>query len=162
MKDCERCREYRSELRRNGKALAALVPIGPLAALAHAFSSEARHRRSQGRRRRLGRRRRAAPARRPAAGTGGAAVGGAAAAGGGGLASRAAEPRASGGALGAKAAAGMASMALLTAGAVEVNDYYQRIAEPHGAAAIEREATVTIGPADPRSDGSDRSRRSSA
>ncbi|MDQ3759029.1 MAG: RNA polymerase sigma factor, partial [Actinomycetota bacterium] len=31
MKDCERCREYRTELRRNGKTLAALAPVGPLA-----------------------------------------------------------------------------------------------------------------------------------
>ena len=33
LRECERCREYRAELRRNGKALAALAPIGPLAAL---------------------------------------------------------------------------------------------------------------------------------
>ena len=54
MKDCERCRDYRSELRRNGKALAALVPIGPLAALAHTLSAKLG----------LGERRRA-PAARP-------------------------------------------------------------------------------------------------
>ena len=36
MRGCDRCREYRLELRRNGKALAALAPIGPLAAL-HGF-----------------------------------------------------------------------------------------------------------------------------
>src|SRR5688500_20023127 len=38
MKDCERCREHRSQLRRTRNPLAALLPTGPLAALAHSLS----------------------------------------------------------------------------------------------------------------------------
>ena len=60
----------------------------------------------------------AAPRRRAG---GGMALAGSAAAGG------------IGGALGTKAAASVASVALLTAGAVEVNDYYQGAAESNGA-----------------------------
>jgi hypothetical protein len=53
-----------------------------------------------------------------------------------------------GGALGTKAAASVASVALLTAGAVEVNDYYQGASESNRATAVERSATMAMaGPA---------------
>jgi RNA polymerase sigma factor (sigma-70 family) len=121
LRGCESCRAYRKELRRNGKALAALAPIGPLAAL-HAFLT--------------------------AAGTGTAAVTGAAAAGGGGMTlAGGAAVGGLGGALGTKAAAGVASMALITAGAVEVNDYYQRT-NPNAGPAVERSSPLAMaGPA---------------
>jgi len=146
MKDCDRCRDYRSELRKNGKALAALVPIGPLAALAHAFSSKlgiggakAGAGSSAGASAGVG---------SAGAGAGGAGVSGAAAAGGGGLGLAGSGAATLGaGALGAKAATGLASMALLTAGAVEV----QHIASdstPVRAAAIEQNATAMVGTAD--------------
>ena len=166
LRGCDGCREYRTELRRNGKALAALAPIGPLAAL-HALiagklglggakvgaagssgsaSGGAAATGSAG-----------GAAATTAAGTSTAAVGGAAAAGGGGLTlAGSAAAGGLGGALGTKAAASVASMALLTAGAVEVNDYYQR-AEPHGSAPIEREATVAM--AGPSVRGSDSTER---
>jgi RNA polymerase sigma factor (sigma-70 family) len=146
MKDCERCRDYRTELRRNGKALAALVPIGPLAALAHAFSSK------------LGMGGAKAGAGSSAgagagagvggAGAGSAGVSGAAAASGGGLGLAGGGAATLGaGALGAKAAAGMASMALLTAGAVEVQ-HIASDSSPVRGPAIEQNATAMVGPAD--------------
>ena len=148
MKDCERCRDYRSELRQNGKALAALVPIGPLAALAHTLSAKlgiGGAKAGAGSSAGAG-----AGAGVGGAGAGGAGVSGAAAAGGGGGAlgigaSGAASLGA--GALGAKAAAGMASMALLTAGAVEVQ-HIASDASPVRSAGIEQEATAMVGPAD--------------
>ena len=141
MKDCERCREYRTQLRRNGKALAALVPIGPLAALGHSLSAKLE----------IG------GAKAGAGGSAGAGVGGGAGAGGTTVGGAAAATSgggalglASGGAaglggvtLGAKAAAGMASMALITAGAVEV----RQIATgdtPIKPAPIEREVTAMV------------------
>ena len=142
LRSCDGCREYRTELRRNGKALAALAPIGPIAAL-HAFLTGKLG---------LGGAKLGAAgstgsasggaAATTAAGTSTAAVGGAAAAGGGGM-TLAGSAAGIGGALGTKAAASVASMALLTAGAVEVNDYYQRT-EPHGAAPVQREVTVAM------------------
>ncbi len=148
MKDCERCRDYRSELRRNGKALAALVPIGPLAALAHTLSSKlgiGGAKAGAGSSAGAG-----AGAGVGGAGAGGAGVSGAAAAGGGGGAlgigaSGAASLGA--GALGAKAAAGMASMALLTAGAVEVQHFASN-STPVRSVGIEQDATAMVGPAD--------------
>ncbi len=123
MKDCERCREYRSELRRNDKALAALVPDRPARR-----ARDTRCPRSSGS---------AAPRPAPAS-SAGAGAGGAGAGAGGAAAARAAARRRrrraragrraaaaglGGAALGAKAAAGMASVALLTAGAVEVQQH---------------------------------------
>jgi RNA polymerase sigma factor (sigma-70 family) len=151
LKSCEPCRAYRGELRRNGKALAALAPIGPIAAL-HALltgklglsgaklgaGSGGGAGASAG-----------GAAAGTAAGTGTAAVGGAgaAAASGGGLTlAGGAAAGGIGGALGTKAAAGVASVALLTAGAVEVNDYYQR-AGADRVSAIERATTAMAGPA---------------
>ena len=145
LKDCERCRDYRTELRRNGKALASLVPIGPLAALAHTLSAKlgiggAKAGAGSGA---------GAGAGVSAGGAGGSAVSGAAAGGGGGALGLAGSGAAGlgGAALGTKAAAGVASMALLTAGAVEV----QRITSgdaPVRGAAIERDATVMATPTD--------------
>ena len=104
LRRCERCREYRTELRRSERSLAALAPVGPLGALAHVIGSK------------LG----------IGAGTGtagGTAVGGAAAASSSGAIGVAAGSAV--GALGGKAVAGFASVALLTAGAVEVNHIYK-------------------------------------
>jgi RNA polymerase sigma factor (sigma-70 family) len=146
MKDCERCRDYRSELRRNGKALAALVPIGPLAALAHAFSSKlgiGGAKAGAGSSAGAG-----AGAGVGGAGASGVGVSGAAAASGGGLGIASSGAAGLGvGALGAKAAAGMASMALLTAGAVEVQHIASETS-PVRTAGIERDATAMVGPAD--------------
>ncbi len=143
MKACERCREYRTELRRNGKALAALVPVGPLAALGHTLSSKLG----------LGGAKAGAGSSAGAgvgaggagAGAGGAGVGAATAGAGGALSAAGGTAAGLGGAaLGAKAAAGMASMALLTAGAVEVGQI--ATSDPSGqVAGIEREVAAVVG-----------------
>jgi RNA polymerase sigma factor (sigma-70 family) len=161
LRGCERCREYRTELRRNGRALAALAPIGPLAALhgiltgklgvgsiklgwggakvgagtgAGASASASGGAAATG------------AAATGAAGTGTAAATGAAATGGMSLAGGAAASGL-GGALGTKAAASVASMALLTAGAVEVKQHYGG-AEPRETAIERSAATMAMaGPA---------------
>jgi RNA polymerase sigma factor (sigma-70 family) len=156
LRGCERCRGYRSELRRNGKALAALAPIGPLAALNAALLGKlglggAKLGAGSGGAGATAGASAGGAAATTAAGTGTAAVGGAgaAAAGGGGLAlAGSAAAGGIGGALGTKAAASVASVALLTAGAVEVNDSYQGAAEPSRPATVERTVmTATAGPA---------------
>jgi RNA polymerase sigma factor (sigma-70 family) len=163
MRGCERCRDYRKELRRSGRALAALAPIGPLAALhgiltgklgwsgAELGMSSAKLGTGSGGGASAGASSGAAAtggAGAAGAGTGTAAVGGAAAAGSSGMTlAGGAAAGGLGGALGTKAAASVASMALLTAGAVEVKDYYQG-ADPRPAA-IERSgpAMAMAGPA---------------
>ena len=137
LKDCDRCRAYRSELRQNGKALAALVPVGPLAAFAHSLFAKLGIGGAN-----------AGAGSSAAAGAGGSAAGSAVAASGGGSAVGLAGSGAAGlggAALGTKAAAGVASMALLTAGAVEVRHLTSSEAPPP-TAAIEQE---TIAMADP-------------
>ena len=93
IKSCDRCRAYRNELQRSRKALAAIVPIGPLAAVGHGLAAKL--------------------------GLGGAQAGAAAAGGGSGALGVAGGGAAA--AIGSKAAAGVASVAILTAGAYEVN-----------------------------------------
>jgi RNA polymerase sigma factor (sigma-70 family) len=107
VRDCEECKDFRSQLRSNDKVLAALVPVGPLVALKGFIASK------------LGLGGAGAGGAATATGAGGAgAVGGVGAAlssGGaaGGLG-------AVGGAIGTKAVAGVVTAAVLTAGAVEV------------------------------------------
>jgi hypothetical protein len=119
VRTCEPCGEFRTQLRSDSKALAALAPLGALALLKDAVaaklagifgggSSTAGGGAAAGG---AGAASAAGGAAGAAGGVGGAIGGGAAAAGG------------VGGALGAKAAAGVATAALLTAGAVEVNNY---------------------------------------
>ena len=97
VRDCDGCKAFRSQLRSDRKAMAAMFPVGLLAifkqgVLAKLFGGGT------------------------AAGGSSAAVGGGAAAGGiGGVSVL-------GGAIGAKAVAGFATAALLTAGAVEVRN----------------------------------------
>jgi RNA polymerase sigma factor (sigma-70 family) len=100
VRDCESCAGFREQLRSDRKALAAILPLGPLAALkagvvAKLFGGSAAGGSSSS----------------AAVGAiGGSAAGGTAASGISALS----------GALGAKAAAGVATAALITAGAVEV------------------------------------------
>ena len=115
IRGCDECSEFRSQLRSNSKALAAILPIGPLAALKGLLAAKFGGAAGGGASSAAGG---GAAAGQTAAGAG-AAFSGATAAGGtaGGVGG------AIGGALGAKAAAGVATAALLTAGAVEVNHY---------------------------------------
>ncbi len=111
VRECEECGDFRSQIRSNEKALAALFPVGPLLAFKGFIASK------------LGLGTGTAGAGASAAGAGAAsagagAVGGVSAAIGGG--SAAGGIGAVGGAIGTKAAAGVVTAALLTAGAVEV------------------------------------------
>jgi RNA polymerase sigma factor (sigma-70 family) len=111
VRECEECADFRSQVRSNEKALAALFPVGPLIAFKGFIASK------------LGLGTGGAGAGAGAAGAGAAgagagAVGSVGAALGGG--SAASGLGALGGAIGTKAAAGVVTAALLTAGAVEV------------------------------------------
>jgi len=107
VRECDECADFRSQLRSNEKALAALFPVGPLIAFKGFIASKLG----------LGG---AGGAGAGAAGAGAGAVGGGVAAIGG--SSAAGGLGALGGAIGTKAAAGVVTAALLTAGAVEVKE----------------------------------------
>ncbi len=133
LKNCERCRTFRVELRTTSKALAAVLPIGPLVffkklGIAHlgfgggtAAGSVAAGSAATG----------GASLAAGGAAAGGAAAGGAISAGVGTLAS--------------KAAAGMAAAVIVTAGAVEVNNVAKR--DPVQAPAVARTAQAPATPA---------------
>ncbi len=122
LRNCKRCTVFRSQLKETNKALAALMPIGPLVILKKLALAHLGHSAGAG-----------AGSGATAAGTsaGGAAAGGAAASGaaaGGAAAAGSSIAVGSGGfisaglgALATKAAAGLAAAALVTAGAVEVD-----------------------------------------
>ena len=132
VRECDECAGFRSQLRSNEKALAALFPVGPLIAFKGFIASK------------LGLGTGSAGAGAAGAGAAGAgAVGGVGAAIGGG--SAAGGIGAIGGAIGTKAAAGVVTAALLTAGAVEVK---QEVASPPTpapkTAAFEAEVPATV------------------
>ncbi|MGN6187681.1 MAG: RNA polymerase sigma factor [Conexibacter sp.] len=119
LRTCERCQLFRTELRATSKALALLLPVGPLLLakkllLAHVGLSSVAGGGAGG-------------AGTAASGTAavGAVAGSASATGGSGLLS------AGLGALGAKAAAGIAAAALVTAGAVEMEQTTPRRTTSH-------------------------------
>ena len=126
VRECDECADFRSQLRSNEKALAALFPVGPLFALKGFIASK------------LGLGTGSAGAGAAGAGTAGAgagALGGVSAAIGGGSAAGGI-----GAALGTKAVAGVVTAAVLTAGAVEVKQTTSGtpVAEP---APLTREAS---------------------
>ena len=134
MRTCERCADFRKQLRQTNKALAALLPVGPLLllkklVLAHLGTTAA------------------AGGGSAAAAGGGAAAGGAAAAGAG------AAAQAGMSAVAAKAAAGLAAAAIVTVGAAEVKHVAEQprartatvvAAAPAAAAAATPEAPVAV------------------
>jgi RNA polymerase sigma factor (sigma-70 family) len=113
VRECDECADFRSQVRSNEKALAALFPVGPLIAFKGFIASKLGLGSGS-----AGAGAGAAGAGAGAAGAGAGAVGGLGAALGGG--SAASGLGALGGAIGTKAAAGVVTAALLTAGAVEV------------------------------------------
>jgi RNA polymerase sigma factor (sigma-70 family) len=132
VRDCEECKDFRSQLRSNDKVLAALVPVGPLVALKGFIASK------------LGLGGAGSGGAATATGAGGAgAVGGVGAAlGGGGAAGGigglSGIGGAVGGAIGTKAVAGVVTAAVLTAGAaVEVKQQTEP-APVHSSAPIAR------------------------
>jgi RNA polymerase sigma factor (sigma-70 family) len=122
VRDCEECADFRSQVRSNDKVMAALFPAGALVALKGFIASKlglggASGGASAGATGSAGAAGAGATAAATAGGAGavssvGAAFGGSSAAGGIG---------AVGGAIGAKAVAGVVTAAVITAGAVEVN-----------------------------------------
>jgi RNA polymerase sigma factor (sigma-70 family) len=118
VKACEGCRDFRSELRSNSKALAALFPAGPLLALKATLLGKLSGLFGGGATGAGGGAGAGAAGSATAASGAGATISSAAAAGGAAAASSSAG--AVGVAIGAKAAATVATAALLTAGAVEV------------------------------------------
>jgi RNA polymerase sigma factor (sigma-70 family) len=155
LRDCERCREFRQLLRSNNHALAAVLPIGPLAALRHLVLSK------------FGASAGAGHAAGAGAGAGAAGSGGAGAAGAGSLvvgagagagvaggASAAAGGAGLGGfvtagagAIATKAAATLAAAALVTAGAVAAERAVHHTAHhptPVAAAAVAPRAPLVV------------------
>jgi RNA polymerase sigma factor (sigma-70 family) len=112
VRECEECADFRSQLRSNEKALAALFPVGPLIAFKGFILGKLGLGGAGGAGASAG------GAGAAGAGAGAMGVGGAAAAIGGG--SAASGLSALGGAIGTKAVAGVVTAAVLTAGAVEV------------------------------------------
>jgi RNA polymerase sigma factor (sigma-70 family) len=112
VRECEECADFRSQVRSNEKVLAALFPVGPLIALKGFIASKLG----------LG----GAGASGTGAGAAGASAAGASAVGGVGAAisgsGAAGGLGAIGGAIGTKAVAGVVTAAVITAGAVEVNE----------------------------------------
>jgi RNA polymerase sigma factor (sigma-70 family) len=122
VRECEECADFRSQLRSNEKALAALFPVGPLIAFKGFILGKLGLTGAGGAGASAG------GAGAAGAGAGAMGVGGAAAAIGGG--SAAGGLSALGGALGTKAVAGVVTAAVLTAGAVEVKQANTNPANP--------------------------------
>jgi RNA polymerase sigma factor (sigma-70 family) len=118
VRSCEGCVDFRSQLRADSRALAALVPVGPLIALKELFGAKLATFLGGGSGGGAGAGGAAAGGVAASQAVAGAAIGGAAAGGAGGIGGALA------GGVGAKAAAGVATAALLTAGAVEVKKEY--------------------------------------
>ncbi len=120
LRTCQRCGAFQSELKRTTKALAALLPLGPVALLKQLVFAHLGQSAGTG----------AGASAGGAAGTG-AAIGSGAAAGGALVGAGAGTAIPFGiGALATKAAAGLAAAALFTAGAVEVT-HSARPSHPH-------------------------------
>jgi RNA polymerase sigma factor (sigma-70 family) len=141
LKMCDRCRTFRSELRKTTRALAAVYPLGPLVFFKKLWLAKAG----------LG----GAGAAGAAAGGGGAAAGSGGVAGvamtaaGGITASGAVSAGVS--TLASKAAAGVAAAVIVTAGAVEVKNVSERqVAPPAQVAAAPSPAPAPAPPAPPR------------
>ncbi|HEY5429796.1 MAG TPA: sigma-70 family RNA polymerase sigma factor, partial [Solirubrobacteraceae bacterium] len=122
LRSCKRCSEFRSQLKATNKALAALLPIGPVAALHKLVFLHLGHSAGAG----TGATAAAGSAGAGAAGAGAAGAGAVGAgttalAGGGAIAGSSGFISAGIGAIAGKAAAGLAAAALVTAGAVEAN-----------------------------------------
>jgi RNA polymerase sigma factor (sigma-70 family) len=131
LKGCERCRGFRTELRRTNRALAAVFPIGPLVAIKLFIAKTG-----------IG----AASSAGSATGSGIATAGGAGATAGGATAGGALSAGVAG--LASKAAAGIAAAAIVTAGAAEVREVAGHVAEhrnqPAAIAAVTPQPTVPV------------------
>ena len=167
IKGCEQCKDFRDQLRSNSKALAAILPVGPLVLFKDAILAKLGGGAAGG----------ASSGAGAGAGAGGAAgaAGGATAAGGGATAAGGAIGGAAaatgggsalgggigalGGVIGTKAVATAATAAVAVAGAVEVKNYVAS-EQPVTRNAIVAEAPATRSPRSPRSPSPSRPSRS--
>ena len=124
VRQCEKCANFRKQLRETNKALAAVMPVGPLLLLKKLILAH------------LG----------TTASAGGAATATSAAAGAGGAGALSAGV----GAVASKAAAGIAAAAIVTAGAVEVKRAQVPVPHPPAAAAVAPPAVPAPAPAPPK------------
>jgi RNA polymerase sigma factor (sigma-70 family) len=109
LRSCDRCSRFKVQLRQTNRALAALLPIGPLVLLRKFAAAHLGHAAGSG------------AAGSGAAGSGAGAAGAGAAAAGGGAVGAGGLVSAGVGAVATKTAVGLATAALVTAGAVEVD-----------------------------------------
>jgi RNA polymerase sigma factor (sigma-70 family) len=137
VRDCKRCAVFKGQLKQTNKALAALLPVGPLVFLRKLALVHLGH---------------SAGSSASAAGSGaGAGAAGAGAAGAGAVAGAGAMASSSGllsagiGAVAGKAAAGLAAAALVTAGAVEV-DHHSRVRHPAQTNAAQPTTVASVAP----------------
>ncbi len=131
LKDCKRCGIFRDQLKQTNKALAALLPVGPLVVLRKLAFAHLGHSAGAGSS--------ATAAGSSAAGAGAAgAAGTTALAGSGAIGGSGGFISAGIGAIAGKAAAGLAAAALVTAGAVEVDHSprHRRLDHPNVPAAL--------------------------
>ncbi len=140
VRECDECADFRSQVRSNEKALAALFPVGGLFALKGFIASKLGLGGAGGSAGTAG----AGAAGAGSAAAGAGAVGGVSAAIGGG--SAAGGIGAIGGAIGTKAVAGVVTAAVLTAGAVEVKQNTSTPVDPPAAKVSMQQAPAT-GPA---------------
>ena len=137
VRDCKRCAVFKGQLKQTNKALAALLPVGPLVFLRKLALVHLGH---------------SAGSSATAAGSGaGAGAAGAGAAGAGAVAGAGAMASSSGllsagiGAVAGKAAAGLAAAALVTAGAVEV-DHHSSVRHPAHTSAAQPTTVASVAP----------------
>jgi RNA polymerase sigma factor (sigma-70 family) len=114
LKDCKRCSAFRTQLKATNKALAALLPVGPLVVFKKLAFLHLGHSAGYGAGSTAG----ATAAGSTASAGAGAAIGASGAFGGGSMIS------AGMGAVATKAAAGLAAAVIVTAGAVEVDQHH--------------------------------------
>jgi RNA polymerase sigma factor (sigma-70 family) len=151
MRSCKRCTQFRSQLKQTNKALAALLPVGPIAALHKLLFLHLGHSAGAGTGATA-----AGSAGASAAGAGAASVGAGAAsvgavgagttalAGGGAVAGSSGFISAGIGAIAGKAAASLAAAALVTAGAVEAD---HTVRHHHQAAPVAELSAARAAPA---------------
>jgi RNA polymerase sigma factor (sigma-70 family) len=136
LKSCSRCSTFQSQLKQTNKALAALLPIGPLVVLRKLLLVHLGHSATTG----------AAGSTLGAGGAGatGASAGAGAVASAGAVTSASSLVSAGVGALATKAAVGLAAAALVTAGAVEVGHHAHPALSPTQIAARQAAAASSV------------------
>ncbi len=136
LKDCKRCSAFRTQLRATNKALAALLPVGPLVVFKKLAFLHLGHSAGYGAGSTAG----ATAAGSTASAGAGAAIGASTAVGGGSMIS------AGMGAVATKAAAGLAAAVIVTAGAVEVDQQHSHHPATPVASAPVHQASQDIAP----------------